>query len=69
MLQSGSAAPWYRSSRCGAESSCLEVALLTEELVGIRDSKLPPGSPHLTVHRAAWRTFVRGVKVGEFAAG
>lgn len=57
---------WFRSTRCGAESSCVEVAFLADGHVGIRDSKLPEDSPHLAVDPSAWRAFLRGVKAGEF---
>jgi hypothetical protein len=67
MLQTASGS-WFRSSRCAAESSCLEIAVLTGNTIGIRDSKLPDNSPYLTVDRSAWRAFVHGVKAGEFGS-
>jgi hypothetical protein len=59
---------WFRSSRCAAESACLEVAVLNNDLVGIRDSKLPADSPFLAVDRSAFRVFVRAVKAGDFGS-
>jgi hypothetical protein len=55
---------WYRSSRCGSESSCVEIAVLDGHQVGIRDSKLPASSPYLTVGLEAWTAFVSDVKAG-----
>jgi hypothetical protein len=57
---------WRRSSRCSSESTCVEVALLSDGLIGIRDAKQPSGSPHLAVDRHSWRAFVRGLKAGQF---
>ncbi|WP_433757124.1 DUF397 domain-containing protein [Nocardia sp. CA-135398] len=34
-----SEAKWFKSSRSGAHSNCVEVALLPNTLVGVRDSK------------------------------
>ena len=57
---------WRRSTRCSSESTCVEVALLGDGLIGIRDAKRPAGSPHLAVDQQSWRAFVRGLKAGEF---
>jgi len=57
---------WYRSSRCSSESNCVEVGLLADGRVGIRDSKLPADSRHLAVDPGSWRVFLHGVKSGEF---
>ena len=57
---------WHRSSRCSNESNCVEVGLLADGRVGIRDSKLPAGSHHLAVDPGSWRVFLHGVKLGEF---
>ena len=57
---------WSRSSRCSNESNCVEVRLLADGRVGIRDSKLPAGSHHLAVDPGSWRVFLHGVKSGEF---
>jgi hypothetical protein len=54
---------WNRSSRCGTESACVEVAYLQED-VAIRDSKLPDSSPYLTFSRDAWDAFIEDVKAG-----
>jgi hypothetical protein len=58
--------PWRRSSRCSGESTCVEVALLDGDGIGIRDAKLPASSPYLAVDRDSWRAFLSGVKAGEF---
>lgn len=60
--------PWRRSSRCATESACVEVSFLDNGMIGIRDGKLPAGSPYLAVGRDSWLAFLRGVKVGEFGA-
>jgi hypothetical protein len=57
---------WRRSSRCSSESNCVEVGLLADGRVGIRDSKLPADSHHLVVDPGSWRVFLHGVKSGEF---
>jgi len=54
---------WRRSSRCGSESSCVEVASRRDG-VAIRDSKLPDSSPYLTFDRDAWGAFIDDVKAG-----
>jgi hypothetical protein len=64
MVRNGPVRGWYRSSRCSSESACVEVALLDDDEVGIRDSKLPASSAYLTVGRQAWTAFVHDVKVG-----
>ena len=64
-LESGSM-PWCRSSWCGGESGCVEVASLADGTVGIHDAKLPTASPYLVIDRNAFRVFLAGVKAGEF---
>jgi predicted secreted Zn-dependent protease len=59
----GSLAAWRRSSRC-TNSGCVEVAVL-EHLIAVRDSKQTQ-SPVLTFNIEEWRTFIEGVKAGEF---
>ena len=54
---------WVKSSMCGDNGSCVEVAR-TPEAVMIRDSKLGDASPVLSFDVAAWRAFVRGVRDG-----
>jgi len=44
----------------------VEVALLADGRVGIRDSKLSADSRHLAVDPVSWRAFLHGLKSGEF---
>jgi Domain of unknown function (DUF397). len=56
-------AVWRKSSRSnGHGGNCVEVADNLPGVVGVRDSKDPDG-PVLTFDPAAWRVFVRAVKV------
>lgn len=56
---------WRRSSHCqGASATCVEVAI-GDQLVTVRDSKVV-ASPELSFTPDEWRTFVRGVRAGEF---
>lgn len=54
---------WRRSSMCGNESECVEVAV-GEDRVLARDSKRP-GRSHLRFAAVAWTEFVRAVMQGE----
>ena len=57
---------WRKSSRSnhGGEGDCVEIAGLRDE-VALRDSKNPSG-PVLAITRAEWRTFLGGIRAGEF---
>ncbi|MFF8950442.1 DUF397 domain-containing protein [Streptomyces sp. NPDC014684] len=48
---------WRRSSRCGNENECLEVAV-REDSVFARDSKQPHRAP-LSFSAPAWTEFLR----------
>jgi len=54
---------WRRASACDA-NGCIEVAINGSE-VRVRDSKLTD-SPVLVYDADEWRTFVTGIKAGEF---
>ncbi|MFI6451011.1 DUF397 domain-containing protein [Streptosporangium amethystogenes] len=56
---------WRKSSLSDGQNNCIEVATLTHEGVGVRDSKNPDG-PALVFSTGDWRTFVNGIKGGEF---
>jgi hypothetical protein len=55
-------AEWRRSSRCSA-SGCLEIAE-QDDRIAIRDSIAPEET--VLVSRADFRTFIEGVKSGDF---
>jgi hypothetical protein len=69
MLENRPALMWQRSTRC-SNAGCVEVATAASESAEeqqqylVRDSK-DPQSPELTFDRAAWRTFIEGVKNGD----
>jgi hypothetical protein len=56
---------WRRSSRCSTQS-CVEIADLPGGDVAVRDSKSPDGSPILIFGTDEWKSFISGVKAGEF---
>ncbi|MEV4180383.1 DUF397 domain-containing protein [Streptosporangium canum] len=61
-----SAAVWRKSSLSGDNGGqCVEVASNLPDVVAVRDSKDPEG-PKLLFTPAEWRTFVGGVKAGDF---
>lgn len=59
-----SRAEWRTSTRSGSSGNCVEVANLPG-LVALRDSKDPAG-PILIFTPTAWKTFISGVKAGDF---
>lgn len=57
---------WIRSRYCsGANSTCVEVSMEIDG-VGVRDGKENAG-PVLFFNSEEWRTFVRGVRAGDFS--
>ncbi|MEV4383572.1 DUF397 domain-containing protein [Streptosporangium sp. NPDC049644] len=56
---------WRKSSLSDGQNNCVEVATLTDESVGVRDSKSPNGST-LIFSSSDWHIFVNGIKAGEF---
>lgn len=59
-------AQWFKSSYSSASGACFEVARNLPGVVAVRDSK-DPGGPRLLISPAEWRTFVHGVKDGQFS--
>ncbi|WP_267244698.1 DUF397 domain-containing protein [Streptomyces sp. PR69] len=54
---------WKRASYCsGGGNNCVEIALLDDRTVGIRDSVRP--TPVITVPRAALEQLLAGVRAG-----
>jgi hypothetical protein len=59
---------WRKSSfsQSNGEDDCVEVALLPDGEVAVRDTKARGRAPH--VHTAAaWTAFLAGLRAGEFA--
>lgn len=57
--------PWHRSSFSYGNGECVEMAVLPDGTVGVRDSKDPEG-PMLRFSRAEMNAFVCGVLAGDF---
>lgn len=58
-------AVWGKSTRSANNCACVEVALLPDGNVGVRDSKDPAG-PALIFTPQEWNAFTGGVVDGEF---
>ncbi|MEV5648191.1 DUF397 domain-containing protein [Nocardia sp. NPDC052254] len=52
-----SGATWFKSSRSSAGKECVEVAFLSSNRIGVRDSKNPSG-PALVFTPDEWDAFV-----------
>lgn len=59
-------AQWRKSSHSSANAACVEVTRNLPGMVAVRDSKNPVG-PKLIFSPTDWRTFVSGVKAGDFS--
>jgi Domain of unknown function (DUF397) len=58
---------WKKSSTSSANGNCVEVAKVSEESVGVRDSKdRAPDSAVLNFDRAIWHAFLNDAKAGKF---
>lgn len=60
-----SGAVWFKSSRSGTRDTCVEVAHLEGDMVGVRDSTDPTG-PALVFEPKAWDAFTAGIQNTEF---
>lgn len=58
-------AAWFKSSRSGTRDTCVEVAHLTDSMVGVRDSTNPTG-PALVFTPTAWDSFTTALGSGRF---
>jgi hypothetical protein len=58
---------WRKSRRSNADGNCVELAVLPDGRVGIRNSRFPDG-PALVVERDGVSAFVAGAQAGEFDA-
>lgn len=56
---------WRKSTFCNGADTCVEVALLPDGSVAVRDGK-DPGSEPQVYSAAEWEAFTSGVKAGEF---
>ena len=57
-------ATWRKSSWSTYNGNCVEVAELSGDLIGVRDTKDAGAGPVLLFSGAAWRSFVTRVKNG-----
>ena len=53
---------WRKSSWSTYNGNCVEVAKLTKDLIGVRDTKDAGAGPVLLFSGPAWRSFVARVK-------
>jgi hypothetical protein len=60
-----SALNWWKSSKSANNGACVEVAILPEGGITVRDSKNATG-PTLVFTPTEWDAFIGGVKDGEF---
>lgn len=57
---------WLKSSYSGYNNSCFEVARLSENRIGVRDTKDRGAGPVLVFTQNEWTAFLAGAKSGEF---
>jgi hypothetical protein len=57
---------WRKSLRCGPNNGCVEIARLSADSIGVRDSKIATTSPILAFNASEWQSFVGNVKYGKF---
>jgi hypothetical protein len=58
--------PVWRKASFSHDNGCVELAALSDDTVGVRDSKLGNGSPVLTFTRREIAAFLKGAQAGEF---
>ncbi|KZM71984.1 DUF397 domain-containing protein [Nocardia terpenica] len=54
-------AEWFKSSYSSTTGDCVEVAFLSPNTIGVRDSKNPTG-PALTFTAAEWDSFTAALR-------
>jgi hypothetical protein len=57
-----SGARWFKSSWSAYNGNCVEVAMLGQGWVGVRDSKAGAGAPVLRLSAAQWRELTRRLR-------
>jgi len=62
---SGPDSHWIKSSLSFSNGNCVEVASLSDDEIGVRDSKDAEG-PFLRFTSDEWHAFLGGVRNGEF---
>jgi len=60
-----SEAKWFKSSRSGGQTDCVEVAWLQGQQIGVRDSKNTTG-PTLVFAPGTWDALTASVRNGSF---
>lgn len=61
----GTGAQWRKSRRSNSFANCVEVMMLPDGNVIVRDSKDPDG-PRLTFTRSEWEALTDGIKSCQF---
>jgi Domain of unknown function (DUF397) len=57
---------WHKSSFSNLNGSCVEIAPLRPDRIGIRDTKDNGAGPVLIFTRPEWSAFIAGAKEGQF---
>ena len=57
---------WRKSSLSTYNGSCVEIARLTNDRIGVRDTKDQGAGPVLAFTQNEWIAFLAGAKAGEF---
>lgn len=69
MQPTGFGLEWRKSTRCGPDNGCVELARLASGnsgLIGVRDSKDIAASPVLRFDANTWAGFASRVKAGSY---
>jgi Domain of unknown function (DUF397) len=56
---------WHKSQRSNSQGNCVELAMLPDGQIAVRNSRFPEG-PALVYTRAEIEALILGVKDGEF---